>query len=263
MEKEWFWHSQNISAKLNSQQYIKYNNLFKEFLNKKYNPFKNKQLSIKGISKDDIANKLKELEKYYKEIDIFINKFPEAQRSNLSSRAKLRPTVLEEFCGYLFKDLPEIKKLQLNFYNKGIFAGLGIDENSKTYVKTKDVDFCVGKKLTVDFDGNKQTFIIPIVAIECKTYADKTMFSEAQFTAQTIKRGSPNVRVYVLSERNEIALDEIPAQTPIDQYFVLRKDWESPIDFDVLFDFFIEIRNALKKTSKKLENKGWGRMIIG
>jgi hypothetical protein len=104
--------------------------------------------------------------------------------------------------------------------------------------------------------------LLETIAVECKTYTDKTMFSEAQFTAQTIKKGSPNVRVYILSERNEIALDEIPSQTPLDQYYVLREDWESRIDLDTLYDFFIEIRNAIRMTSEKVERKGWGKMII-
>ena len=140
-----------------------------------------------------------------------------------------------------------------------------MNENGKTYVKTKDVDCCIGKELKVDFGGHKQTFIMPIVAIECKTYTDKTMFSEAQFTAQTLKKGSPNVRVFILSETNQVALSEIPSQTPIDQFFALRGgkgDEKKPIDLNVLWDFFEEIRRAIRRTTEITERKLPGKLII-
>ena len=196
--ENWLYHEHNLKAKITSPKYKKYAEVFTKFIKEVYEPFKQKQMEIMGIKKEDINKKLESVEKYYHDIQEFIKTFPEAQRSNLSSRAKLRPTILEEFCCYLFKDLPEMKKLKLSFFNKKVFAGLGINENGKTSVKTKDVDCCIGKELIVDFGGNKQTFIIPIVAIECKTYTDKTMFNEAQFTAQTLKKGSPNVRVFIL-----------------------------------------------------------------
>jgi len=261
----WLYHEHNLKAKITSPKYKRYLELFEKFIKEVYEPFKQKQMAIKGIKKGDIKKKLKLLEKYYKEVDKFIRQFPEAQRSNLSSRAKLRPTILEEFCCYLFKDLPEMEKLGLSFFNKKVFAGLGIDEKGNTYIKTKDVDCCIGKELKVDFSGHKQTFIVPIVAIECKTYTDKTMFSEAQFTAQTLKKGSPNVRVFILSETNQVALDEIPSQTPIDQFFAIRggKGAENkPIDLDVLWDFFEEVRSVIRRTTEITERKLPGKLII-
>lgn len=265
MENTWFWHEKNLRAKITSEVYSKYKELFEKFIEEVYEPFKKEQLSIEGYQQTDIKKKLKILEEYYKEVDKFIEKFPKDKRSSLKSQAKLRPTILEEFCCYLFKDLPEIEKLGLGFFNKGVFAGLGIKEDGKTKAKTKDVDCCIGKELTVDFGGNKQTFIIPIIAIECKTYVDKTMFSEAQFTAQSLKKGAPNVRVYIISERNEVKLDEIPSQTPIDQYFVLRGkkgEQDKPIHFETLWDFFQEVRNMIKSTTEITERKIPGKLII-
>jgi len=265
METNWFWHGNNLNGKITSSTYGKFKELFEDFIENEYNPFKEKMLSINGNDKEHIKNKLIEVEKYYKKVDNFIKKFPLNKQSNLRSQAKLRPTILEEFCCYLFKDLLEMETLGLGFFNKKIFAGLGVDENGKVYPKTKDVDCCIGKKLTADFGGNKHTFIIPIIAIECKTYVDKTMFSEAQFTAQTLKRGAPNVRVYILAERNEVSLNEIPSQTPIDQYFVLRggKSGENkPISLDVLWDFFQEIKETIRKTTDITERKSIGRLII-
>ncbi len=266
--RDCFWHEHNILTKAKdkrSNTYFRYKDKFKKFYDEKYKPYQTQQFAITGISKEDINKKLKLLEEYYKEVEKFIKTFSKAERSNLSSRAKLRPTILEEFCCYLFKDVPEIKKLELDFFNKKIFAGLMVDENGKTKVRTKDVDFCIGKEVKADFEGNKQTFIVPIVAVECKTYTDKTMFSEAQFTAQTLKRGSPNVKVFVLSEVNQVALEEIPSQTPIDQYFALRGgkgDDGKEIDPDVLMDFFTEIKETIRKTTELKVRKIPGKLII-
>jgi hypothetical protein len=149
------------------------------------------------------------------------------------------------------KDIPEIERLNLDFFNKGVFAGIVLDRNGNAKIKTKDIDFCIGKEFTVDIGEDQYTIIIPIIAIECKTYIDKTMFSESQFTAQKMKQGSPNVRVYCISERNEIDKNEIPTkgQTPLDQIFIIRGKTTNPINSDAVYSFFNEVKIVLEKLS--------------
>lgn len=79
------------------------------------------------------------------------------------------------------------------------------------------------------------------------------MFSESQFTAQKMKQGSPNVRVYVVAERNEIDINEIPTkgQTPIDQIFVIRGSPSEQIHSSAVLGFFTEIKTALETISKE------------
>jgi hypothetical protein len=154
---------------------------------------------------------------------------------------------LEEFCGFLLKDLPGISDLELDIFNKGVYAGLQIDQEGKTRVKTKDIDFCIGKEVSASFNREEYKIIIPVVAAECKTYLDNTMFSEAQFTAQKIKQGAPNVKVFVIAEVNEVGLGQIPAQSPVDQVYILRKNWDSSISSAILYQIVKDAKRALEK----------------
>ena len=79
------------------------------------------------------------------------------------------------------------------------------------------------------------------------------MLSEAQFTAQKMKQGSPNVKVYCVSERNEIDVNEVPTKgrTPLDQIFIIRGKTTNPVSTDAVFDFFNEIKSALEKLSRE------------
>ena len=151
--------------------------------------------------------------------------------------------------------------MHLNFFNKSIFSGLGLNNTGKPEVKTKDVDFCIGKETTAEFESLQSKFIIPLVAVECKTYVDKTMFGEAQFTAQLIKNGTPDARVYILAERNEIGKGKIPTLTPLDQYFTLKKNEKSPIVPEVVIDFFSEVQKVLSNATTHRVRDPPGRMI--
>jgi len=141
----------------------------------------------------------------------------------ITPQDKFRPTIIEEFCGFLLKDIPEIKKLGLGFFNKNVYAGITINSIGKAEIRTTNVDFCIGKQIDIESSGEKTKIIIPLVAIECKTWLDKTMFSGAQFTTQKLKGGSPNVKVYILSGYSGITQSEIPSkgQTPLDQIFLI------------------------------------------
>ena len=135
---------------------------------------------------------------------------------------------------------------------KSFKANLKLINNAK--IKTKDIDFCIGKKFDVNIGEDHHPIIIPVIAIECKTYIDKTMLSEAQFTAQKMKQGSPNVKVYCVSERNEIDVDEVPTKgrTPLDQIFIIRGKTTNLVSNDAVFEFFNEIKIALEKLSREV-----------
>jgi hypothetical protein len=124
-----------------------------------------------------------------------------------------------------------------------------ISEGGIPRVITKDVDFCIAKEITADFEGNKYLVRIPIIAIEAKTYIDKTMFNEAQFTASILKQGTPNVKVYVFAIRNEIGLDQIPSTSPLDEVFIVSGDGK--IDEDTVYDFYREIAEAISRIKEE------------
>lgn len=232
-------HEDNLTAKIR-RNYKGRGDEFERFKNDVYIPYKTEQLKIKGITKEHIFKKVQLLETYFREVDAF-NK-----GGWIRAQSKFRPTVLEEFCGYLFKDLPEVGSLGLAFFKRKIYTGLDIDKEGKVRIRTKDIDFCVGKAVTAKFAGEQYEIKIPLVGVECKTYVDNTMFSEAQFTAQKLKGGAPEVKVFIIAERNEIDINQLPSQSPVDQIYILRDKLDSPIEAEVVWEFFNEVKSVKK-----------------
>jgi hypothetical protein len=246
----YFYHESNIDGKCRDSRGNSYRRIFQECINFKrdlYSPYKEAQLAITGIVKGDIDRKVTLLNEYYPHVETF------GSLHRITSQAKFRPTVLEEFCGFLLKDIPEIQRLNLDFFNKGVFAGIVLDRDGNAKIKTKDIDFCIGKKFDVHIGEEQYPIIIPVIAIECKTYIDKTMLSEAQFTAQKMKQGSPNVKVYCVSERNEIDVDEVPTKgrTPLDQIFIIRGRTTNLVSNGAVFELFKEIKTSLEQLSRE------------
>jgi hypothetical protein len=250
MVGDYFYHESNIDGKSRDVRANAYRRIFQQCIDFKhdfYAPYKESQVAITGITRADIDQKVSFLNEYYPHVDALVS------LHHITSQAKFRPTVLEEFCGFLLKDIPEIRRLNLDFFNKGVFAGIVLDRDGNAKIKTKDIDFCIGKKFDVNISEDRYHIIIPVIAIECKTYIDKTMLSEAQFTAQKMKQGSPNVKVYCVSERNEIDVNEVPTKgrTPLDQIFIIRGRTTNPVNSDAVFEFFNEVKTALEKLSRE------------
>jgi hypothetical protein len=269
MVGDYFYHENNLKAKIESNHKAR-GNEFSRFKETVYDPYKAAQLAIVGIERKNILRKVSLLSDYYSAVENF------NEGEWIKQTSKFRPSILEEFCGYLFKDIPKVTELELGFYNKSIFGGLAIDHEGHAKIKTKDIDFCIGKHFSVNFGDQQEEIIIPIVAIECKTYTDKTMLNEAQFTAQIMKQGSPNTKVYILSEGNQVKVSEIPfkGQTPLDQMFVLRKmkerrlwqrrnrkEWDE-LNADAVFDFFNQVRTDLNTLLIEKSPPLVGKMIL-
>jgi hypothetical protein len=248
MPNSFLYHKKNLVGKIQSN-YKQIGDVFREFKETVYDRYQEQQCTIVETDEQAIHQKVQVLYEYYGTLDEFVSRVADEHGKKITPQSKFRPTVLEEFCGFLFKDLPQIEDLGLDFFNKKIFAGITLDKEGKAKIKTKDVDFCIGKQFNVKIGNENHVILIPIVAIEVKTYIDKTMFSEAQFTAQKMKQGSPNVRVYVLTEENQIDVNEIPTkgQTPIDQIFVIRDKTTQQISSDAVFEFYCEVKSVLEQ----------------
>lgn len=257
-----FYHENNLIGKI-SNNYKGLSSEFQSLKAEKYDRYKASQLAITGIDSISINAKIELLEAYYGNADQFVDRIDDEQDIKITSQSKFRPTILEEFCGFLFKDIPEIKNLDLDFFNKKVFAGISLDKNGRPVVKTKDIGFCIGKRFDIRIEEYRESIIIPVIAIECKTYIDKTMFSESQFTAQKMKQGSPNVKVYVISEQNQIDIKEIPSkgQTPLDQIYIIRGNPTNPLNKTTIFDFFTEIKKSLENIGKEIAFMGTGQLI--
>ncbi len=256
MELSFFYHESNLSGKIKNNYKGKFAS-FSQFKNAYYDNYKQKQLAINGTSKQCIYQKVRLLNDYYRSIDHFLE-----SKKWITTQSKIRSSILEEFCGFLFKDLSIIQRLKLGFYNKKIYAGVALNSKGEVLPKTKDIDFCIGKNISISIGQNEYDIIVPVIALECKTWLDKTMFSEVQFTSQRLKQGTPNVKVYVIAGYSGIDQSEVPnkGQTPIDQVYLIG-DTRDIVDGDVIFDFFNDISSDLRKITKQIQINRFGKLL--
>lgn len=104
----------------------------------------------------------------------------------------------------------------------------------------------------------KESFDMPAVAIECKTYLDKTMLEGASNAAEQLKIRNPNAIYYVVAERLKLTEAVNLKKYKVDQIYVLRKQKNTdreyryldkyvanPIYADVVWHLFNSIREYL------------------
>ena len=200
---------------------------------------------------------------YYSAVERFTDKY------NITSQSKFASTFLEEISAYLFKDIPEIRSGECGIFNKNIYAGLKLDSDRNVSVITKDVDFCIGKKVEVDIKdtaGHSTTvqIIVPIVAVEVKTYLDATMFGEIKSSSGAIRSASPNSRTYVLMGYKDLKDEHIIAarqDSALTEMFALREGKGKPFDTGALYSYWEEISNAIKSVSDSGTVKTPGRLL--
>jgi len=253
MVNDYFYHERNIARKIRDN----YKSIGKDFKNFKtdiYDPYKNQQLAINGITKEDVNQKVNLLNNYYKEVSDFLKKFLTSKE--IKAQSKFRSTIIEEFCGYLFKDIATINKLGLDFFNKKVYTGITLNNRGNPNITTKDIDFCIGKKINAKLDTVDFEIILPLIAIECKTYIDKTMLGEALYTSQLIKKSSPLAKCFVLTEENQIGKESIPfrGQTSLDGIFVIEEN--GIIKTEVTYEFFKQVAgNILRLEEERILKK--------
>lgn len=193
-------------------------------------------------------------ENFEKGVEIFNNYYfrckDYAKKNEIRSQSKFESTCFEELSSYLFKDMPEIKHEKIGLYNKGIHAGLSLDNNFEPICKTKDVDFCIGKSSNLITTNNKKlNLICPIVAIEAKTYLDATMLGEIKSSSTAIIGANPAAKAYVLSGYKSIADEHIiiaKNTMPVSEIFILQDSASSPMNSDTVFNYWKEICDAVK-----------------
>lgn len=253
-------HESNLLNKIKHNYHGKANEL-KKFYDKEYLPIKQKllRLSFSGACSKQIKDATQLFNYYYKSLKQF------SAQQHITSQSKLESSFLEEISCFLFKDLPAIRKNQLNFFNKGIFAGLQIDSNQKIQIVTKDVDFCIGKEMNLSIDNEKpQTIVFPILAVEVKTYLDATMFGEVLSSSRAIRNASPATKTYVLMGYRSMHNSHIIAarnDSALTEMFVLQEDANSPISAEVLEDYWNEITRATKQAFNTQDVNSIGRLL--
>ncbi len=217
-------------------------------------------LDIDFSSNDDEAFKKAAdiINEYYKKLDKFTHD------NSITSQSKFRSTFLEELSSYLFADNEYIRNGELGIYNRGIYAGMKIGNDLKVNIMKKDVDFCIGKKVKFKIENREYEIILPVIAVEVKTYLDATMLGEVQFSSKLLKNATPNVKTYVLMETNDVGIDKIVAaryEKALNEMFVLRHDRNSLIDYRILKDYYEQISNDIRDTAIERGIVTPGRLI--
>jgi Bpu10I restriction endonuclease len=90
-----------------------------------------------------------------------------------------------------------------------------------------------GKYSEVTVTGNTETHIfdIPVVAIECKTYLDKTMLEGSSRAAEDLKAKNPNSLYLVVMEWIKLTSDVNLRKYKVDQVYVLRQQKNTDREF--------------------------------
>lgn len=189
------------------------------------------------------------------------------------SRSNLHSSALEEFMYYLFKDLVHSFSPAALLGKSHTFKDLFFKADSyadmldtpQVLVERKDHDFAIGVHIQARFrtagkqtEAHDEVWDLPAVAIECKTYLDKTMLQDASTAAEVIKHRNPNALYIVVSEWLKLTEAVNLRKFKIDQVYVLRKqkntdrefryrdDYvKNPIYEDAVVHLFTTVRNFL------------------
>ncbi len=233
-----------------------------------YAKYLKSMLEISSYDKASIVKKVSYLNKYYnfmheKELDRVF-----------SAQGKFRPTILEEFLYLLFKDYVEQVKSRDD--SEGVLGSGAVKAYSNIYFKAKNFkDFIKSPEIGVNekdqdyaiyriFDitvnkSNSMQIRIPAIAIEAKTYIDKTMLDSIIATAEKIKSGNPHTRFIVVAERYDVSFTVDPAYSRIDQIYVLRKSMRKSewidIDENVVWRMVDETIKHLERPWSDIETR--------
>lgn len=260
-------HASNIIAKYNGQRSQKETEALRSLM-PEYVRYITRMLNLKAYDREAISKKVHYLNEYYNFMHL----------NNLdrifTSQGKFRPTILEEFLYLLFKDYVEdIKKVDdgdnvlgsgaVKAYSNIYFKAKDFKDFIKSPiigVNEKDQDYAIYRtfKLAIN-DDIPLKIRIPAIAIEAKTYIDKTMLDSIIATSEKIKNGNPHARFIAVAERYDVSFTVDPAYSRIDQIYVLRKsmrknEWKD-IDKDVVWRLFDETTAHLSRPWSDIETR--------
>ena len=239
----------------------------------KYADYLQAILSIEGDDEKSIGKKVDCLNDYY-------NYFHNNNYDNIfSSQGKFRPTILEEFLYLLFKDIVDEKKRlydtenvlssgSVKAYTNLYFRAKSLQDfiqSPEIGINEKDQDFAIYRTFNISVNNAPVRCIqIPAVAIEAKTYIDKTMLDGIIATAEKLKSGNPYTRFVAVAERYDVSMAVDPSYSRIDQIYILRKgmrkdEWKN-IDTNVVLRLYYETLLHLNRpwsdVQKRLNEEG-------
>lgn len=260
-------HASNILAKVNNNNLKKEQYDALEKVVPAYFDYYKRMIAITSGDKKSINNKVTLLNQYYNNFEIW------NLESLFTSQGKFRSTVLEEFTFLLFKPLVDSLRKKYDTESK-FFSGAasaytnmyfsapdikGFISHPSPNINVKNQDFAIYRRMEIDFEGEKKVIDIPVIAIENKTYLDRTMLEGIIATAEKLKQGSPYTKMVVVAEAYEVTLDMDPKYSRIDQIYVLRKcrerDISRPIDSKVVWELYQDVKDHLERPWSNVEAK--------
>jgi hypothetical protein len=268
-------HGDNLNQKENHQEkYIDEES--KQFLKEirvEYSKWNEANDELKGPFSKPTKNDLSIIRKrvlLFAEYKDFIDQQKYAEK--FDSRSNLHSSVIEEFIFYLFRDIVyEFSKTAVLgkahtfkdiFFNSSSYKEMIKNPNAK--VEKKDHDFIIGVNIqtAMNCEGSREvenhSWQIPAVAIECKTYLDKTMLEGSSTAAEQLKHRNPNAIYIVVAEWLKLTEQVNLKKFKVDQIYVLRKQKntdreyryaekykKNPIYVDVVQHLFETVRQQL------------------
>lgn len=247
-----FVHGQNLTQKEARTDYSEASEEYLREIRTEYDKWKQANIDLRGpgaakSEHDDsiIIRRVALLARYKDFIDQ--QKYAEA----FDSRSNLHSSVLEEFIYYLFRDLvadfgagSTVGKAST--FKDIFFAPPSYAEMVKAphaLIEKKDHDFVIGAKISVEIrcggakTGQIEDVELPAVAIECKTYLDKTMLEGSSMTADQIKVRTPNAIYIVVMEWIKLAAAVNVKKFKVDQIYILRKQKNTDREYRFLPDY--------------------------
>lgn len=223
--------------------------LFLAEIREEYDKWKTANEELNGplaVDAEDDELTIKKRVELFSDYKEFIDQQKYAEK--FDSRSNLHSSVLEEFMFYLFKDLVvsisdtaligKAHTVKDFFFMPKNFNDMIILPNIRT--EKKDHDFVIGATIDATFtcagqeSNETEIFHIPAVAIECKTYLDKTMLEGASTAAEQLKMRNPNSLFIVVSEWLKLTEAVNLNKFGVDQIYILRKQKNTDREFRYL-----------------------------
>ncbi len=218
----------------------------------RYDQWKMANEALQGPTKEAAVNDAEVLTarvKLLNEYKNFIDQQHYAEK--FDSRSNLQSSVLEEFMYYLFKDL--VGSISNNaligkshsfkdiFFRAPNFEKMVQKPNA--LIERKNHDFLIGSSIHAEMTTKGATapeihsWDIPAVAIECKTYLDKTMLQDVSTAADQLKQKNPNAMYIVVAEWLKLTDAVNLKKYKVDQIYVLRKQKNTDREFRYAEDY--------------------------
>ncbi|MCP4358436.1 MAG: Bpu10I family restriction endonuclease [Chloroflexi bacterium] len=193
---------------------------------------------------------------------------------NFDSRSNLHSTVIEEFLYYLFRDLVSNFGSNALLGRSHAFKDVffvppnfrAMTERAYARIERKDHDFVIGVTLEaslklhqpkkeqasqesqlgeppirytvhIEDDLENHLFDVAAVAIECKTYLDKTMLEGSSRAAEQLKARNPNALYMVAMEWLKLTSAVNLRKYEVDQIYVFRKQKNTDREFRFAPDY--------------------------